>query len=132
MQFREWDDIPEFMKNEDVKKYYEILRKKRFSLKVKRFFDVTASFVLILLLSPVFLMLSVWIKTDSKGPVYFKQERVTQYGRKFSIFKFRTMVVNADRAGSLVTVQNDSRITAAGRKIRKYSWLLYTSPSPRD
>ena len=120
MQFREWDDIPEFMKNEDVKKYYEILRKKRFSLKVKRFFDVTASFVLILLLSPVFLILSVWIKTDSKGPVYFKQERVTQYGRKFSIFKFRTMVVNADRAGSLVTVQNDSRITAVGRKIRKY------------
>ena len=120
MQFREWDDIPEFMKNEDVKKYYEILRKKRFSLKVKRFFDVTASFVLILLLSPVFLMLSVWIKTDSKGPVYFKQERVTQYGRKFSIFKFRTMVINADRTGSLVTVQNDSRITAVGRKIRKY------------
>ena len=120
MQFREWDDIPEFMKNEDVKKYYEILRKKRFSLKVKRFFDVTASFVLILLLSPVFLILSVWIKTDSKGPVYFKQERVTQYGRKFSIFKFRTMVVNADRAGSLVTVQNDSRITVVGRKIRKY------------
>ena len=93
MQFREWDDIPEFMKNEDVKKYYEILRKKRFSLKVKRFFDVTASFVLILFLSPVFLILSVWIKTDSKGPVYFKQERVTQYGRKFSIFKFRTMVI---------------------------------------
>ena len=120
MQFREWDDIPEFMKNEDVKKYYEILRKKRFSLKVKRFFDVTASFVLILLLSPVFLILSVWIKTDSKGPVYFKQERVTQYGRKFSIFKFRTMVINADRTGSLVTVQNDSRITVVGRKIRKY------------
>ena len=120
MQFREWDDIPEFMKNEDVKKYYEILRKKRFSLKVKRFFDVTASFVLILFLSPVFLILSVWIKTDSKGPVYFKQERVTQYGRKFSIFKFRTMVINADRTGSLVTVQNDSRITAVGRKIRKY------------
>ena len=120
MQFREWDDIPEFMKNEDVKKYYEILKKKRFSLKVKRFFDVTASFVLILLLSPVFLILSVWIKTDSKGPVYFKQERVTQYGRKFSIFKFRTMVINADRTGSLVTVQNDSRITAVGRKIRKY------------
>ncbi len=120
MQFREWDEIPEFMKNEDVKKYYEILRKKRFSLKVKRFFDVTASFVLILLLSPVFLILSVWIKTDSKGPVYFKQERVTQYGRKFSIFKFRTMVINADRTGSLVTVQNDSRITAVGRKIRKY------------
>ena len=120
MQFREWDDIPEFMKNEDVKKYYEILKKKRFSLKVKRFFDVTASFVLILLLSPVFLILSVWIKTDSKGPVYFKQERVTQYGRKFSIFKFRTMVINADRTGSLVTVQNDSRITVVGRKIRKY------------
>ena len=120
MQFREWDDIPEFMQNDDVKKYYEILRKKRFSLKVKRFFDVITSFVLILLLSPVFLVLSVWIKTDSRGPVYYKQERVTQYGRRFSIFKFRTMVKNADRTGSLVTVQNDSRITAVGRKIRKY------------
>ncbi len=120
MQFRDWDDIPEFMQNDSVKKYYEILKEKRFSLKAKRFFDVIMSFVLVLLLSPVFVIISVWIKLDSKGPVYYRQERITQYGRKFRIFKFRTMVPNADQMGSLVTVQHDSRITGVGEKIRKY------------
>lgn len=120
MQFRDWDDIPEFMQNDDVKKYYEILCKKRFCLRVKRFFDVIMSIVLIILLSPVFVVITVWIKLDSKGPVYYRQERVTQYGRKFQIFKFRTMVVNADQIGALVTLQHDSRITGIGRKIRKY------------
>ena len=83
MKFRDWDDIPEFMRNDSVKKYYEILRRKQFSLKVKRSFDIVASLVLIILLSPVFLFLTVWIKFDSQGPVYYKQERITQYGRKF-------------------------------------------------
>ena len=119
MRFRDWDDIPEFMQNESVKMYYEILEKKRFSLKVKRFFDVMMSFVLIILLSPVFAVLSVWIKLDSKGPVFYRQERITQYGRKFRIFKFRTMVLNADQRGSLVTVRHDPRITSVGEKIRK-------------
>ncbi|EOS81917.1 hypothetical protein C817_00311 [Dorea sp. 5-2] len=119
MKFRDWDDIPEFMRNDSVKKYYEILRRKQFSLKVKRSFDIVASLVLIILLSPVFLFLTVWIKFDSQGPVYYKQERITQYGRKFYIFKFRTMVANADKIGTLVTVQEDPRITKAGSKIRK-------------
>ncbi len=119
MEFRDWDDIPEFMRNDSVKKYYEILRRKQFSLKVKRSFDIVASLVLIILLSPVFLFLTVWIKFDSRGPVYYKQERITQYGRKFYIFKFRTMVANADKIGTLVTVQEDPRITKAGSKIRK-------------
>ncbi len=119
MEFRDWDDIPEFMRNDSVKKYYEILRRKQFSLKVKRSFDIVASLVLIILLSPVFLFLTVWIKFDSQGPVYYKQERITQYGRKFYIFKFRTMVANADKIGTLVTVQEDPRITKAGSKIRK-------------
>ncbi|EOS80269.1 hypothetical protein C817_01935 [Dorea sp. 5-2] len=119
MRFRDWDDIPEFMQNDSVKMYYEILEKKRFSLKVKRFFDVMMSFVLIILLSPVFAVLSVWIKLDSKGPVFYRQERITQYGRKFRIFKFRTMVLNADQRGSLVTVRHDPRITSVGEKIRK-------------
>lgn len=119
MRFRDWDDIPEFMQNDSVKMYYEILEKKRFSLKVKRFFDVMMSFVLIILLSPVFAVLSVWIKLDSKGPVFYRQERITQYGRKFRIFKFRTMVLNADQRGSLVTVRHDPRITSIGEKIRK-------------
>lgn len=119
MRFRDWDDIPEFMQNDSVKMYYEILEKKRFSLKVKRFFDVMMSFVLIILLSPVFAVLSVWIKLDSKGPVFYRQERITQYGRKFRIFKFRTMVLNADQRGSLVTARHDPRITGVGEKIRK-------------
>ena len=119
MKFRDWDDIPEFMRNDSVKKYYEILRRKQFSLKVKRSFDIVTSLVLIILLSPVFLFLTVWIKFDSRGPVYYKQERITQYGRKFYIFKFRTMVANADKIGTLVTVQEDPRITKVGGKIRK-------------
>ncbi len=116
---RQWEDIPEFMKNEKVKEYYDILNKRRFQLKVKRIFDVIMSFVLILLLSPVFLGIAIWIRLDSSGPVFYKQERVTQYGRKFQIFKFRTMVDNADQRGTLITLKNDTRITKAGEKIRK-------------
>lgn len=120
MQFRDWDDIPEFMQNDDVKKYYDLLCGKRFSLKIKRSFDVVMSVSLIFLLSPLFLVLTVWIKFDSRGPVYYKQERVTQYGRKFYIFKFRTMVINADQMGLLITGKHDTRITRVGKKIRKY------------
>ena len=116
---RQWEDIPEFMKNEKVKEYYDILNKRRFQLKVKRIFDVIMSFVLILLLSPVFLGIAIWIRLDSSGPVFYKQERITQYGRKFQIFKFRTMVDNADQRGTLITLKNDTRITKAGEKIRK-------------
>ena len=116
---RQWEDVPEFMKNEKVKEYYDILNKRRFQLKVKRIFDVIMSFVLILLLSPVFLGIAIWIRLDSSGPVFYKQERITQYGRKFQIFKFRTMVDNADQRGTLITLRNDTRITKAGEKIRK-------------
>lgn len=76
------------------------------------------SLLLLLVLSPVFLVLAIWIRTDSRGPVFYRQERVTQYGRIFRIFKFRTMVVNADQKGTLVTVGNDARITKVGEKIR--------------
>ncbi len=119
MQFKQWEEIPEFMQNEEVKLYYEILSKKRFQLKVKRLFDILGSLILIILLSPVLLVVSFWIKLDSEGPIFYKQERVTQYGRKFYIFKFRTMVVNADQMGTLITTAYDSRITKAGEKIRK-------------
>lgn len=70
-------------------------------------------------LPEVFLVLAEWIKMDSKGPVFFRQERITQYGRVFRIFKFRTMVNNADKIGSQVTVGGDARITRVGAKIRK-------------
>lgn len=119
MLLRKWDDIPEFMRNDEVKKYYDILIKKRFSLMLKRFFDIIMSLLLLIVLSPVFLILAIWIKADSKGTVFYRQERITQYGRTFRIFKFRTMVSNADKIGALVTTQNDSRITRVGEKIRK-------------
>lgn len=119
MLLRKWDDIPEFMRNDEVKKYYDILIKKRFSLMLKRFFDIIMSLLLLIVLSPVFLILAIWIKADSKGTVFYRQERITQYGKTFRIFKFRTMVSNADKIGTLVTTQNDSRITRVGEKIRK-------------
>lgn len=119
MLLRKWDDIPAFMQNDDVKEYYDILRKKRLSMLLKRVFDVVMSLLLIVIISPVLLFVAIWIKADSEGPVFYRQERITQYGRVFRIFKFRTMVVNADKIGTLVTTQNDSRITKVGEKIRK-------------
>ena len=119
MLLKKWDDIPEFMKNSDVKKYYDILNKKCISLVLKRTFDIVMSLLLIIILSPVLLVVAIWIKADSEGPVFYRQERITQFGKTFRIFKFRTMVVNADKIGTLVTTQNDSRITKVGEKIRK-------------
>lgn len=107
------------MKNEEVKTYYNILQKKKTSLMLKRVFDVIVSILMIILLSPVLSAVSIWIKLDSKGPVFYRQERITQYGRVFRIFKFRTMVTGADKIGTLVTTKNDSRITRVGEKIRK-------------
>jgi len=120
MLVKRWDKLPIDMQNDAVKPYYAILRKKAVSLLVKRLFDIVMSIVLLVVLSPVFLIVSLFIKADSKGPVFYRQERVTQYGKMFKIFKFRTMVVNADKIGSLVTINNDSRVTKIGKKLRKY------------
>lgn len=120
MLIKPWDELPEYMKTEEVRPYYELLRKKSGQLVLKRLFDIVVSFILIILLSPLILLFSIWIKADSKGPVFYRQERVTQYGRVFRIYKFRTMVSNADQIGNLVTSKNDSRITGVGEKIRKY------------
>ncbi|WP_320408526.1 sugar transferase [Candidatus Stoquefichus massiliensis] len=117
---KKWEDLPEYMQTDEVRPYYEILRKKKFQLILKRLFDIIVSFILIILLSPVILFFSIWIKIDSKGTVFYRQERVTQYGRIFKIFKFRTMISDADQIGNLVTSKNDSRITRVGEKIRKY------------
>lgn len=119
MQLKKWEDIPDFMKNEEVKKYYDILNKKKASLFLKRGFDIVVSLLLIIVLSPVMLVVAIWIKLGSQGPVFYRQLRVTQYGKTFRIFKFRTMVTNADQIGSLVTTQGDPRITKIGNKIRK-------------
>lgn len=118
--WKKWEDIPDFMKNEYVEKYYRHLNRKRTSMAVKRLFDIFMSSFLLVVLSPLMLVLAIWIKTDSKGPVFFRQERITRYGRKFKIFKFRTMVNDAEKMGSQVTVGGDSRITRVGQVIRKY------------
>lgn len=118
MILRSWDKLPEYMRNDKVKPYYELLKKRTVSLIMKRIFDIVMSLLLLMILSPVFLVVSIWIKLDSKGPVFFRQVRVTTYGKQFRIFKFRTMCENAEKKGSLVTVGNDSRITKVGEKIR--------------
>ena len=114
-----WEKLPSQMQTEAVKPYYEILQKKQISLIFKRLFDIVVSIIMLLILSPVFLILAIAIKLDSKGPVFYRQVRVTQYGKEFRIFKFRTMVTNADKIGSQVTVGGDSRITRVGKVIRE-------------
>lgn len=113
-----WEQLPAVMQTDAVRPYYDALCKKQGSLLLKRIFDVTVSAVMLLVLLPVFLVLAVAIKLDSPGPVFYRQVRVTQYGKQFRIFKFRSMVQNADK-GSLVTVGADSRITRVGKLIRK-------------
>lgn len=117
---RKWEDLPAEMQNEEVRYYYDILRNKSFSLGLKRLFDIVVSSILLICLSWLFLILAIAIKLDTPGPVFYRQERVTRYGRIFKIHKFRTMVNNADKKGSLVTVKNDNRITKVGQLIRSY------------
>lgn len=120
MMLLKWEKLPEKMQTQEVKEYYDVLKKKQISLFFKRVFDIVVSFIMMIALSPVFLILAICIKLDSKGPVFFRQIRITQYGKEFRIFKFRTMVNNADKIGTQVTVKGDSRVTRVGRFIRKY------------
>lgn len=120
MMLRKWERIPELMRTEETLKYYNILKQKKCALFFKRIFDIVVSFIMLMALLPIFIVLSVAIKIDSKGPVFYRQIRVTQYCKTFRIFKFRTMVHDADKIGSQVTVDNDSRVTRVGRFIRKY------------
>lgn len=117
---KEWEHLPEYMQTDAVRPYYEKLKKKKISLVVKRIFDVVMSAFMLIFLSPVMLIISIAIVRNSKGGVFFRQERITQYGRKFYILKFRTMVVNSEKLGPQVTVKNDRRVTKVGAAIRKY------------
>lgn len=119
MRMISWEKLPPQMQTEAVKPYYEILQKKQIGLIFKRLFDIVVSLIMLLILSPVFLVLAIAIKLDTEGPVFYRQVRVTQYGKEFRIFKFRTMVNNADKIGSQVTVGGDSRITRVGKVIRE-------------
>ncbi|MDD3220895.1 MAG: sugar transferase [Clostridia bacterium] len=117
---RKWEDLPKRMQNDAVRPYYEQLQKKRLSLCLKRLMDVVLSALLLIILAPVMVALAVAVRMDSPGPALFRQVRVTQYGRQFRIFKFRTMVNHADKMGTQVTASGDARITPLGKKMRGY------------
>ena len=117
--FIKWEDLPPELKIEEVKPYYDLLKRKRATLIVKRAFDIVIAVIMIILLAWLFIVLAIAIKIDSEGPVFYRQLRVTAGNKDFKIYKFRTMVNNADRMGSLVTTGNDDRITRIGVKLRK-------------
>lgn len=116
---KKWNELPEDLRISEVKEYYDILQCHKISLLAKRIFDIIVAGILLILLFPVFLALSIMIKLDSQGPVIFKQVRITTYGRKFKIYKFRTMVNNADKMGTQVTTKGDVRVTRIGKFLRK-------------
>lgn len=116
---KKWEALPEVMHTPEVAEYYEILKHKPLGLFGKRLFDILASLMLLVILAPVMLIISIWIKCDSKGPVMFRQTRITTGGKEFRIFKFRTMVTDAEKLGTQVTVGQDPRITRSGRFLRK-------------
>jgi lipopolysaccharide/colanic/teichoic acid biosynthesis glycosyltransferase len=116
---KRWEELPTEMQVEEVRPYYDALKRKQLSLFFKRLFDIVVSFLMLVVLCPLFLILAIAIKLDSSGPVFFRQVRVTQYGKQFKIYKFRTMVINAEKIGTQVTVGNDNRVTRVGKVIRK-------------
>lgn len=118
MILKKWEELPDFMRTEEVRPYYEALKKKRLSLVLKRMMDLVGGLILLIILAIPMAIIAVMIKLDSEGPVFYRQERITTYGKHFKIHKFRTMVSNADKIGSAVTVGNDSRITKVGAKLR--------------
>lgn len=117
---KSFQKLPPQFQCAEVKEYYDILCKKQGSLILKRVLDIFASVILLVFLIIPIAVIAVIIKIDSKGSVFYKQQRVTTYGKKFKILKFRTMITGADKLGSLVTTDCDSRVTDIGRFLRKY------------
>lgn len=120
MVLKAWDRLPAFMRVEEVRPYYEILDRHRRELVLKRIFDVFVAGILLFVLAIPMAVMALLIRMDSPGRAFYRQERVTAYGRKFRIHKFRTMAVGADRFGSQVTVRGDTRVTRIGVFLRKY------------
>lgn len=118
MILRKWEELPDELRTEEIRPYYDILQKKKASLFFKRLLDIVVGMLLLVTLSPIFIILATAIKLDSKGSVFFRQERVTQYGKRFRIHKFRSMVQGSEK-GSQITIGNDMRITRIGKVIRK-------------
>ena len=119
MILKPWNELPENLRTEAVKPYYDVLSKHRVSLVLKRIFDFTVSLIMLLIIWPLMLIIAAIIKIDSPGPALFLQERVTTYGKIFKIWKYRTMVADAEIKGAQVTISNDQRITGVGKFLRK-------------
>lgn len=120
MKWKTWEELPNSMQCKEIEPYYKHLEKKRKQLVGKRIFDVWAAMLLLILLFPIMVSIAIWICLDSKGSFLFQQKRITQYGRVFTIYKFRTMVTDAERFGTQVTTKKDNRITKVGTILRKY------------
>lgn len=117
---KKWEELPKFMQCDEVKEYYDILSKRKLSLRLKRAFDIVVATCILIITAIPMIIIAIRIAIESKGGVFYRQERVTTYGKKFKIHKFRTMVANADQIGSAVTVSGDNRITPTGAFLRKY------------
>ena len=115
---KKWNDLPDFMRVDEVRPYWEILNKRRGQLLLKRIFDLVVALILLVILAIPMAIIAVMIKIEDPGPVLYRQERVTTYGKHFKIHKFRTMVVNADKIGTAVTIGEDPRITKVGKRLR--------------
>ncbi len=117
---REWDQLPKWMRNQEVREYYDILAERRLSLKLKRVFDIAAAGMLLGILAVPMAVIAAWISADSPGGAFYRQERVTAYGKRFMICKFRTMTKGAERKGMRITLAGDKRVTKPGKFLRKY------------
>ena len=118
MMLKPWDQLPDNMRTDAVRPYYDVLKKRRGSLILKRIFDFLVSLILLLIIWPILVIIAVAVRLDSSGPAFFRQVRVTTYGRKFKMWKYRTMVANADKLGPQVTTNNDIRVTRIGKILR--------------
>lgn len=117
---KSFEKLPAKLQNDEVKRYYDIIAKKSVSIVLKRITDIIFSLIILIILIIPIAVISIIVKATSEGPVFYRQERVTTYGKVFKIFKFRTMVQNADKIGTLVTTSGDARVTRVGRFLRKY------------
>ena len=124
---KSWSELPEKMRNDEVKKYYKILSKKKSALRIKRIADVFLAFIFMILLSPVMIFIACWIKIDSKGPVFYRQERITSYGKPYRIFKFRTMVTGADKKGLLSRKRVTAESQRSDRNCANCAWMSFHS-----
>ena len=119
MYVKQFEKLPPAFQKSEIKPYFDYLQTRRGSLIAKRVLDIFVALLVLTVLSPIMLLSALLIKITTKGPLFYLQERVGLYGKPFHIYKFRTMVVNADKIGAQITVgERDPRITRVGRILR--------------